>query len=123
MPERGFANLKALIVEDNAHMRSLLRALLNSIGIKDITPTAGIRTTYGSPLFEDNVPAEDAEVVRRLKATGAIVLAKTNTPEFATGANTVNDLFGDAGGELGLHLLQEARGLAAARGSRAAVRR
>ena len=40
------------------------------------------------------MPAEDAEVVRRLKAAGAIVLAKTNTPEFATGANTVNELFG-----------------------------
>jgi amidase len=64
------------------------------IGIKDVTVTAGIRTTYGSPLYKDNVPAEDAEVVRRLKAAGAIVLAKTNTPEFATGANTVNALFG-----------------------------
>lgn len=64
------------------------------IGIKDITPTAGIRTTYGSPLFKDNVPDEDAEAVRRLKAAGAIVLAKTNTPEFAAGANTVNEVFG-----------------------------
>jgi amidase len=64
------------------------------IGIKDVTVTAGIRTTYGSQLYKDNVPAEDAEVVRRLKAAGAIVLAKTNTPEFATGANTVNALFG-----------------------------
>jgi amidase len=64
------------------------------IGVKDVTQTAGIRTTYGSPLFKDHVPAEDAEVVRRLKAAGAIVLAKTNTPEFATGANTVNELFG-----------------------------
>ncbi len=64
------------------------------IGVKDVTPTAGIRTTYGSPLFRDNVPGEDAEAVRRLKAAGAIVLAKTNTPEFATGANTVNELFG-----------------------------
>ncbi len=62
--------------------------------IKDITPTAGIRTTYGSPLFADNVPTEDAEVVRRLKAAGAIVLGKTNTPEFAAGANTFNDVFG-----------------------------
>jgi amidase len=62
--------------------------------IKDVTPTAGIRTTYGSPLFKDNVPAEDAEVVRRLKAAGAIVLGKTNTPEFAAGANTFNDVFG-----------------------------
>src|SRR5579872_293950 len=64
------------------------------IGVKDVTPTAGIRTTYGSPLFKDNVPTEDAEVVSRLKAAGAIVLAKTNTPEFAAGANTVNPVFG-----------------------------
>jgi amidase len=64
------------------------------IGIKDVTPTAGIRTTFGSPLFKDYVPTEDAEAVRRLKTAGAIVLAKTNTPEFAAGANTFNDLFG-----------------------------
>jgi amidase len=64
------------------------------IGIKDVTPTAGIRTTYGSPRFKDNVPTEDAEAVRRLKVAGAIVLGKTNTPEFAAGANTFNDVFG-----------------------------
>jgi amidase len=64
------------------------------IGIKDITLTAGIRTTFASPLLKDNVPGEDEEVVRRLKAAGAIVLAKTNTPEFACGANTNNALFG-----------------------------
>ena len=64
------------------------------IGVKDVTRTAGIRTTFGSPLFKDFVPDEDAEAVRRLKAAGAIVLAKTNTPEFACGANTVNPVFG-----------------------------
>jgi amidase len=64
------------------------------VGIKDITATAGIRTTFGSPLYKDFVPTEDAEVVRRLKAAGAIVLAKTNTPEYAAGANTVNEVFG-----------------------------
>jgi amidase len=64
------------------------------IGIKDITPTAGIRTTFGSPLFRDYVPTEDAEAVRRLKVAGAIVLGKTNTPEFAAGANTFNEVFG-----------------------------
>src|SRR3981189_3730698 len=63
------------------------------VPIKDFTPPAGIRTTYGSPLFADNVPTEDAEAVRRLKAAGAIVLGKTNTPEFAAGANTFNDVF------------------------------
>ena len=64
------------------------------IAVKDVTPTAGIRTTFASPLFKDYVPAEDAEAIRRLKAAGAIVLAKTNTPEFACGANTNNALFG-----------------------------
>jgi amidase len=64
------------------------------IGIKDITQTAGIRTTFASPLLKDNVPSEDEEVVRRLTAAGAIVLAKTNTPEFACGASTNNTLFG-----------------------------
>src|SRR3954447_23555804 len=62
--------------------------------IKDITPTAGIRTTFGSPLFKDYVPTEDAEAVTRLKKAGAIVLGKANTPEFAAGANTFNDVCG-----------------------------
>jgi amidase len=64
------------------------------VAIKDVTPTAGIRTTHGSKLFEDHVPTEDALVVQRLRAAGAIVLGKTNTPEFAFGPNTVNAVFG-----------------------------
>jgi amidase len=64
------------------------------VGIKDLTVTADIRTTFGSTLFRDHVPTEDAEVVRRIKAAGAIVLGKTNTPEFGAGANTVNKVFG-----------------------------
>src|SRR5262245_24619128 len=64
------------------------------VAIKDLTPTAGIRTTFGSTLFRDHVPTEDAEVVRRLKAAGAVVLGKTNTPEFGAGANTFNKVFG-----------------------------
>jgi amidase len=63
-------------------------------GIKDNALTAGMRTTFGSLLYKDHVPTEDAEVVRRLKTAGAIVLGKTNLPEFGTGANTVNALFG-----------------------------
>jgi amidase len=62
--------------------------------IKDITLTKGIRTTYGSPLFRDFVPDQDSDVVARLRKAGAIILGKTNTPEFAAGANTVNDVFG-----------------------------
>jgi amidase len=62
--------------------------------IKDVTLTKGIRTTFGSPLYKDFVPDEDAAAVERLRKAGAIILGKTNTPEFATGANTVNALFG-----------------------------
>ncbi|MEW1842708.1 amidase [Nonomuraea angiospora] len=61
---------------------------------KDLVDTAGIRTTYGSPLFADNVPAQDDLIVRRLRAAGAITMGKTNTPEFGTGSHTVNEVFG-----------------------------
>jgi amidase len=64
------------------------------IAIKDVTETAGLRTTFGSRLLANNIPAKDAAVVRKLRSAGAIVLGKTNTPEFAAGANTTNDLFG-----------------------------
>ncbi|MCY3698776.1 MAG: amidase family protein [Gemmatimonadetes bacterium] len=64
------------------------------VGIKDVTETAGLRTTYGSPLFADHVPGEDALVVRRLREAGAVILGKTNTPEFAAGGNTWNEVFG-----------------------------
>jgi amidase len=61
---------------------------------KDLADTAGIRTTYGSPLFADHVPDRDDLVVQRLRAAGAITVGKTNTPEFGTGSHTVNEVFG-----------------------------
>jgi amidase len=64
------------------------------VSIKDLTPTKGIRTTWGSKIFEHHVPEEDALIVQRLKAAGAIVVGKTNTPEFGAGANTFNAVFG-----------------------------
>jgi amidase len=64
------------------------------IGIKDLVETAGIRTTYGSPIFAENVPTSDASIVQRLKAAGAIVIGKTNTPEFGAGSHTFNPVFG-----------------------------
>lgn len=67
------------------------------VGIKDTEETAGLRTTYGSPIHADNVPARDLGVVARLRGAGAIVLAKTNTPEFAAGANTRNVVYGATG--------------------------
>src|SRR2546421_567996 len=64
------------------------------VGIKDVTPVAGLRTTYGSALYRDYIPAEDALVVRRLRDAGAVILGKTNCPEFAAGGNTFNEVFG-----------------------------
>jgi amidase len=64
------------------------------VGIKDVTPVAGLRTTFGSPIYKDYVPAEDALVVQRLRSAGAIILGKTNCPEFAAGGNTFNEVFG-----------------------------
>lgn len=63
-------------------------------GIKDVTPVAGVRTTFGSRLYADHVPVEDALVVRRLRNAGAVILGKTNCPEFAAGGNTFNEVFG-----------------------------
>jgi len=64
------------------------------VSIKDLTPTRGIRTTMGSKIFEHNVPGEDAILVERLRAAGAIVLGKTNTPEFGCKPFTDNLVFG-----------------------------
>lgn len=61
---------------------------------KDLAPTAGVRTTYGSPIYADHVPAEDDLVVARLHAAGAVMVGKTNTPEFGAGSQTFNAVFG-----------------------------
>ena len=62
--------------------------------IKDMAPTAGLRTTQGSRLLRDHVPREDGLLARRMKAAGCIVIGKTNTPEFGLGSHTFNDVFG-----------------------------
>ncbi|MGH2873014.1 MAG: amidase [Solirubrobacteraceae bacterium] len=64
------------------------------VAIKDLVETAGIRTTYGSRIYADHVPLADALIVKRLRAAGAVVLGKTNTPEFGAGSQTFNDVFG-----------------------------
>jgi amidase len=64
------------------------------VSIKDLTPTKSLRTTWGSKIFEHHLPEEDALIVQRLKAAGAIVVGKTNTPEFGAGGNTFNAVFG-----------------------------
>jgi Asp-tRNA(Asn)/Glu-tRNA(Gln) amidotransferase A subunit family amidase len=64
------------------------------IGVKDLQDTEGLRTTYGSPIFRDHVPATDERLVAAVREAGAIVLGKTNTPEWGAGANTRNAVFG-----------------------------
>jgi amidase len=61
---------------------------------KDLIETRGIRTTFGSPLFKDYIPAEDDLLVERMRRAGAIIVGKTNTPEFGAGSQTFNTVFG-----------------------------
>ena len=61
---------------------------------KDLLETQGIRTTFGSPLYKDNIPTQDDLVVERMKRAGAITIGKTNTPEFGAGSQTFNTVFG-----------------------------
>ena len=62
---------------------------------KDLFPTKGIRTTYGSPIYTNNIPTENALIVQRLHNEGAIPIGKTNTPEFGAGSQTYNEVFGE----------------------------
>jgi len=64
------------------------------IARKDLLPTAGLRTTWGSTLYADTVPAKDAVLAARVAAAGAVRLGKTNVPEFGAGSQTTNALFG-----------------------------
>ena len=73
-----------------AEDRGLLCGL--PVPIKDLTKVAGVRTTEGSPIFADRVPERSDGLVERLEAEGALVYAKSNTPEFGAGANTFNKL-------------------------------
>jgi amidase len=81
---------------DEAQARGAKLGPLHGLPIahKDLIETAGIRTTYGSPIYKDNVPSSDAILVERVRDAGAICLGKTNTPEFGAGSQTFNAVFG-----------------------------
>ncbi len=89
--ERARAHADRLMTVPPAE-RGLLAGL--PVPIKDLTPVAGVRTTYGSRLREDFVPDWSDILVETLEAAGAVVYAKSNTPEFGAGGNTFNDVFG-----------------------------
>jgi len=90
LPEQALKEARAL--DRKKGPRGPLAGL--PIAYKDLVPTKGIRTTLGSLVYKDSVPKEDALLVERLKAAGAITLGKTNTPEFGAGSNTFNKVFG-----------------------------
>jgi len=64
------------------------------VAIKDLTEVAGVRTTFGSPIFADYVPDKSHPIVERIERMGGIVIAKSNTPEFGAGGSTFNEVFG-----------------------------
>jgi Asp-tRNA(Asn)/Glu-tRNA(Gln) amidotransferase A subunit family amidase len=92
-PERARAEARAA---EAAIIRGDKVGLLHGlpIGIKDLNNTAGLRTTYGSLIYENHVPDKDERVVAAVRKAGAIVLGKTNTPEFGAGATTNNLVYG-----------------------------
>jgi len=93
VPERALAEAAEL---DARHARGEAPGLLHGlpVAVKDLMDTAGIRTTYGSPIHADHVPESDALIVTRMRAAGAVVIGKTNTPEFGAGSHTFNEVFG-----------------------------
>jgi amidase len=92
----GDALLREADARDAELARGASRGWMHGLpqAIKDIAPTAGLRTTLGSPLLRENVPTHDGLMVQRMKAAGCIVIGKTNTPEFGLGSHTFNEVFG-----------------------------
>jgi amidase len=93
VPERAIARARSL---DAAFARGEPPGPLHGLPIahKDLVNTAGIRTTFGSRIYADNVPETDDLLVERIRAAGAVVVGKTNTPEFGAGSATFNPVFG-----------------------------
>ena len=91
VPEQAIAQARALDATPRERWGPLAGL---PIACKDLIPTKGIRTTQGSPIFAHNVPTEDHVMVERLRGAGAILVGKTNTPEFGAGSQTFNAVFG-----------------------------
>jgi amidase len=94
LPERAMESAQAA---DERQARGETLGALHGLPIahKDLVSTKGIRTTFGSPIYSDHVPTEDALIIQRLRAAGAITIGKTNTPEFGAGSQTFNKVFGE----------------------------
>jgi len=92
-PERAIVGARAA---DDAAARGAATGVLHGLPVahKDLLPTKGIRTTFGSPIYRDFVPDTDAILAERFRDAGAILIGKTNTPEFGAGSQTFNAVFG-----------------------------
>jgi len=90
------ASLRAAREADERLMKGAALGPLHGlpVAVKDLALTAGLRTTFGSRIYRDFIPDQDALFVERLKAAGAIIIGKTNTPEFGAGSQTFNEVFG-----------------------------
>jgi amidase len=90
---------KAAKQAENQVMRGDELGLLHGLplGVKDLQVTAGLRTTWGSLLYKDHIPKEDEPGIAQIRGHGAVILGKTNTPEFGAGANTRNRVYGATG--------------------------
>jgi amidase len=103
--------VNAVVARDFEHLRQEARAaeakvaageplaLLHGlpVGVKDMIDVTGLPTTFGSPLFKDNIAVKDDAIVAALRRAGAVILGKTNNPEFSAGANTINAVYGATG--------------------------
>ena len=97
---RDFARARRAAREADAHVahgENLAPLHGLPIGIKDLEETEGLRTTFGSPIFRDYIPVSDERLVAVVRQAGAIVVGKTNVPEFGAGANTRNAVYGATG--------------------------
>jgi amidase len=94
LPERALEEARAA---DQRLARGEEIGLLHGLPVahKDLVPTRGVRTTFGSLVYKDHVPDQDALIVERLREAGAIMVGKTNTPEFGAGSQTFNEVFGE----------------------------
>src|SRR3954468_2935744 len=97
LPEQALKAAKAL---DRKKSSAPLAGL--PIAYKDLVPTKGIRTTFGSAIYADHVPTENHAIVDRLSAGGAITIGKTNTPQSCGGSQTCNAVFGATRNPYGL---------------------
>jgi amidase len=94
-PERARDQARRMVAQKQkpADERGWLAGL--PLAVKDLNDLAGVRTTYGSPIFADNVPKRSDIMVERLEANGGVPIGMSNTPEFGAGANSFNEVFGE----------------------------